>query len=187
MNSCRRRGVCTAPSSSRLVSRPPARGRSTGIPGSRTESASAVDNQGTAEAVPTHRHRIGCQDNGLRKRQRRSRSSRDPTTCPTAVVGPGDGRDTVSPLRTAAMPLAGVALLSLASSVVGGVKRFQQLADTGLLSQNLHCPDDGAGQARSRIVIDAGRRPHDHRQLIDCSGGWVVEQRGNGTRDNPPT
>ena len=79
----------------------------------------------------------------------------------------------VSPLRTAAMPLAGVELQSLASSVVGGVRRFQ-LADTGLLSQNLHRPDDGAGQARSRIVIDAGP-PHDHRQLMDSSGGWVVE------------
>ena len=79
----------------------------------------------------------------------------------------------VSPLRTAAIPLAGVELQSLASSVVGGVRRFQ-LADTGLLSQNLHRPDDGAGQARSRIVIDAGP-PHDHRQLMDSSGGWVVE------------
>ena len=79
----------------------------------------------------------------------------------------------VSPLRTAAMPLAGVELQSLASSVVGGVRRFQ-LADTGLLSQNIHRPDDGAGQGRSRIVIDAGP-PHDHRQLMDSSGGWVVE------------
>ena len=71
---------------------------SAGIPGSRTESASAVNNEGTAEAVPTHRHRIGCQDNGLRKRQRRSRS-RDPTMCPTAVVGPGNGRDNPSRYR----------------------------------------------------------------------------------------
>ena len=96
--------------------------------------------------------------------------------CPKAVVGPGNGRDNPSRyrrLRTAAMPLAGVELQSLASSVVGGVRRFQ-LADTGLLSQNLHRPDDGAGHARSRIVIDAGP-PHDHRQLMDSSGGWVVE------------
>ena len=30
---------------------------SAGIPGSRTESVSAVNNEGTAEAVPTHRPR----------------------------------------------------------------------------------------------------------------------------------
>ena len=71
---------------------------SAGIPGSRTESVSAVNNEGTAEAVPTHRPRIGCQDNGLRKRQRRSRS-RDPTMCPTAVVGPRNGRDNPSRYR----------------------------------------------------------------------------------------
>ena len=71
------------------------------------------------------------------------------------------------------MPLAGVALQSLASSVVGGVKRFQQLADTDLLSQNLHCPDDGAGQARSRIVIDAGRARMTTVSLsIAQVGGW---------------
>ena len=148
---------------------------SAGIPGSRTKSASAVNNEGTAEAVSTHRHRIGCQDNGLRKRQRRSRS-RAPTYVSDSRgrAGKRQGQSLpVSPLRTAAMPLAGVALQSLASSVVGGVRRFQ-LADTGLLSQNLHRPDDGAGQARSRIVIDAGP-PHDHRQLMDSSGGWVVE------------
>ena len=149
---------------------------STGIPGSRTESASAVNHQGTAEAVPTHRHRIGCQDSGLRKRQRRSRSS-DPIACPTAVVGPGIGRDNPSRYRRCAQRQCrwqGSRSSPWHRASLAGVRRFQ-LADTDLLSQNLHCPDNGAGQARSRIVIDPGRRPHDHRHLVDCSGGWVVE------------
>ena len=94
--------------------------------------------------------------------------------CPKAVVGPGNGRGNplpVSPLRTAAMPLAGVALQSLASSVVGGVRRFQ-LADTGLLSQNLHRPM--MGQDKRGTVLSSTLAPRTTTISLSIAqvGGW---------------